>query len=107
MSYFYTISDLYYKDYSIKAVAGDNPNITDYRDSDKFNRHERYEVLSFINAVSRALNLTTKKQCRLVEVVIREKLPTIYAYDRLGGIKWMIENLNAFYLLPNAPASVV
>lgn len=42
-------SDLQYE-YSDTATGGDNPNIRDYRDKMKLNRHESYEVLDFINS---------------------------------------------------------
>lgn len=107
MSYIYTAGDLYFKDYSIKAVTGDNPHITDKRDSGKFNRNERYEVLDLINAVSKHQNFTTKKQCRLIESLIREQLPTSYAFDRPGALSWLVFNYKKYHLIPEHPASQV
>lgn len=107
MSYIYTVSDLFYKDYSIKAVAGDNPHIIDKRDSGKFNRYERYEVLDLINAVARHQNFTTKKQSRLIELLIRVDLPTQFAYDRAGALSWLVFNYKGFHIVPEHPAAKV
>ena len=70
-----TQKDLIYKDYSWKAVPGDDPKKTK-EDADRFSRKEGYEVLSMLNSLTGPdkadLSIRTRQIC---EWMIHEKLP--------------------------------
>lgn len=68
--------DLRYKDYSWEAVPGDDPSKTK-EDSDRFSRHEGYEVLYLLNSLESANGgAPSIKTLQTVEWMIHEKLPS-------------------------------
>lgn len=71
-------SDLFYKDYSDVAVPGDNPQKTK-EDSNRFSRHESYEVVTMLNSFTLTGNKSEAdiKRARLIiEWMIHDHLPS-------------------------------
>ena len=94
--YIYQKSDLIYK-YNAKAKdSHDNPKITGKIDRDKFNRHEEYEVLDFINSFSKE-NKLSREDCIKMEHLIHHKLPKDII-KREEVKKWFDENINKYTL---------
>ncbi|WP_146415286.1 hypothetical protein [Escherichia coli] len=79
-------SDLYYKDYSWKAIPGDDPTKT-AADRNRFSRQEGYEVLSMLNSLV-AFSIREKL---IAEWMIHEHLPSsIQGREQVR--KWIIVN---------------
>jgi hypothetical protein len=76
--------------YSWSAVPPDNPRITGIPDSTFLNRHEGYEVLSFLNRHCKQTD-----QAHKAERLIRNKLPSdIRSHSNV--LDWLQRNWN-FY----------
>lgn len=103
MSYIYKESELYFKGYNPHHVPSDNPNVRGKIDRDRFDRHERYEVVPLINEFAKLKNLTTKKQCRLIEAIIHNNLPTNMVM-RDEVLKWLSENYTKWKLTEGGAA---
>lgn len=86
-----TKNDLIYKDYSWKAVEGDDPTKT-AEDADRFSRREGYEVIYLLNTLSGTdnadLSIRTRQIC---EWMIHEKLPS-NIQGRSKVITWIVAN---------------
>ncbi|MDY0905115.1 MULTISPECIES: hypothetical protein [Pedobacter] len=103
MSYVYKESELYFNGYNPHHVPGDNPNIRGKIDRDRFDRHEKYEIVPLINEFAKLKNLTMKKQCRLVEAIIHEHLPSNIVM-RVDVLKWLSENFTKWDLKEGSQA---
>lgn len=68
-------SELHYKDYSDKAVPGDDPKKTK-EDADRFSRKEKYEVVDMINSIKWTNNDNSLNDLLIVEWMIHEELPS-------------------------------
>lgn len=86
-----TSADLHYTDYSAKAVPGDDPKKTK-EDADRFSRHEKYEVLDFLNSLtgSNGTDLPTRTRL-IVEWMLHEKLPSD-VQGRSKVMAWVVNN---------------
>lgn len=88
-----TKKDLFYTDYSWKAVPGDDPKKTK-EDAERFSRKEGYEVLTLLNSLKGKndvdLSLHTRKIC---EWMIHEKLPSD-VQGRSKVITWIANNFS-------------
>lgn len=67
-------SELFYKDYSDRAVPGDDPSKTK-EDADRFSREEKYEVIDMINSISWKNNSNSLNGLLTIEWMIHEELP--------------------------------
>lgn len=86
-------SDMQYKDYQWTAYPNDNPKVTGKPDSTRFNRHEGYEVLYLINALSEIWEFKNVASCLKMEKIIREKLPSSEVMQT-DVKKWISQNWN-------------
>ncbi|MGY2338473.1 hypothetical protein ACW9HW_04395 [Pseudomonas sp. SDO5532_S415] len=68
-------SQLYYTDYSKKAVPGDDPNKTK-EDAKRLSRYEEYEVVDMINSIKWTDNKYSLNDLLIIEWMIHEKLPS-------------------------------
>lgn len=86
-------SDLFYTDYSDVAVPGDNPQKTK-EDSNRFSRHESYEVLTMLNSFTlngSPSDAETKRARLIIEWMIHEHLPpTTQGRDKVT--EWITSN---------------
>ena len=85
--------DMQYKDYQWTAYPNDNPKVTGKPDSTRFNRHEGYEVLYLINALSEIWEFKNGASCLKMEKIIREKLPSSEVMQT-DVKKWISQNWN-------------
>ena len=69
-------SDMYFSDYKWSAYPLDDPRVTGAPDSTLFNRHEGYEVLYLINKLATMWSIRTTPECRSMEQLIRNQLPS-------------------------------
>lgn len=93
-------SDLFYTDYSAKAVPGDDPTKT-REDAGRFSRKEKYEMIDMINSIIWKDNKNSLNDLLTVEWMLHDKLPS----DLQGREKvqaWVYAEYNK--LLPNRPA---
>jgi hypothetical protein len=91
MAYQYKESEMVYKDYSKTHVGDDNPNDIGFPDDKELNRKELYEVLPFINKLSRLSKWDSIASYRHAEILIHDHLPgTIRSH--LKVINWLREN---------------
>jgi len=72
----FTKSQMHYKDYKWTAYPTDDPKVTGKPDSTRFNRHEGYEVLYLINALSEEWNFKNDASNPKLEKMMREDLPS-------------------------------
>jgi hypothetical protein len=86
-------SDMQYGDYQWTAYPNDNPRVTGKPDSNRFNRHEGYEVLYLINALAGEWNFKNVASCLKMEKMIREKLPS-NAIMQVDVKEWIRQNWN-------------
>lgn len=83
-------TDLKYQ-YSWTAIRNDDPKITGIPDTTLLNRHEGYEVLSFINHFAGIHKLTQKITGLKTERLIKENLPgEIRSHCHIT--KWLLKN---------------
>ncbi|WP_277960716.1 hypothetical protein [Pseudomonas sp. RIT-To-2] len=68
-------TELFYTDYSDKAVPGDDPTKTK-EDAERFSRKEKYEVVNMINSIGWKDNKNTLNGLLTIEWMIHEKLPS-------------------------------
>ena len=105
MPYVYKESELYFTGYNPHHVPGDNPNIRGKVDRDRFDRHEKYEIVPLINEFAQMMNLTTKKECRLVEAIIHEHLPSNMVM-RTEVLTWLKNNYSKWNLKSGGAADL-
>lgn len=80
-------ADLQYKDYRWTAISSnDDPRVTGKPDSTLLNRHEGYEVLHFLNRISK-----DKAGALKGERLIRNHLPG-EVRSHANVLKWLIDN---------------
>jgi hypothetical protein len=68
-------SELFYTDYSDKAVLGDDPTKTK-EDAGRFSRKEKYEVVDMINSIVWKDNKGDLNGLLTIEWMIHEELPS-------------------------------
>jgi len=69
--------DLVFSDYRWNALPVDDPKITGKPDSTRFNRHEGYEMLYFINKMDELYKMiATKADAKKLEYMLHEELPS-------------------------------
>lgn len=69
-------SDMIFTDYKWTAYPKDDPRVTGEPDKTLFNRHEGYEVLYLINKLATMWSIRTTQECRSIEQLIRNQLPS-------------------------------
>ncbi len=69
-------SDMIFTDYKWTAYPKDDPRVTGEPDKTLFNRHEGYEVIYLINKLATMWSIRTTQECRSLEQLIRNQLPT-------------------------------
>lgn len=93
-------SELYYTDYSDKAVPGDDPNKTK-EDADRLSRKEKYEVVDMINSIIWKDNKTSLSALLAVEWMLHEEQPSnVQGKEKVQA--WIYAEYNK--LLPSRPA---
>ncbi len=81
-------NDLQFKDYSWKAIPPDDARVTGKPDSTLLNRGEGYEVLAFLNRISK-----TKESALKGERMIKNNLPGVVRSHR-NVHQWIVDNWN-------------
>jgi hypothetical protein len=95
MKIIYTKANLYYSDYRWTALPNDDPRVTGRLDSTRFNRHEGYEMLYFINKFAEDHNLTSTSDGRKIELMIRQYLPSNIVMQQ--DVKnWIVNNWSKY-----------
>ncbi|MEH6763732.1 MAG: hypothetical protein V7655_04460 [Aequorivita antarctica] len=84
-------SELHYKDYVWTAYKGDDPKISGEPDSSLLSRKEGYEILYFINKLSKIYGFKNKSSATKIERMVREEVPSaIRSQEKIK--KWIDEN---------------
>lgn len=68
-------SELFYDDYSEKAVEGDDPTKRK-EDAKRFSRWERYEMVDMINSIKWTDDKNSLNGLLIIEWMLHEKLPS-------------------------------
>lgn len=79
-------NDLVFKDYSWTAIGDDNPKKTGLPDNVELNRHEGYEVLSFLRK-----NFNSISDAQKAERAIRNQVPGNLR-SRAHILQWLQQN---------------
>lgn len=82
-------NDLQYS-YSGTTTPGDNAKLRGHPDRDELNRHEKYEMLSFLNWFATVHNLT-KAAALKAERLIHQHLPSDLR-SRAHVADWLVRN---------------
>lgn len=87
-------SDLQFQ-YAWSALSPDDPRITGKPDSTLLNRHEGYEVLSFLNRLAHASKWDTKSPALKAERLIKNHLPgEVRSHKNVW--QWLVDNWNRY-----------
>ena len=87
-------SDLQYS-YNKTATSNDNPKLRGEPDRSFVNRHEKYEVLYFINRLAEIKGWTQKENGLKAERLIKKHLPSnIRSRDNIT--KWLENNWDKY-----------
>lgn len=93
-------SELFYTDYSDKAVPGDDPTKTK-EDAGRFSRKEKYEVVNMINSIGWKDNKYNLNGLLTIEWMIHEELPSnVHGREKVQA--WIYAEYNK--LFPSRPA---
>lgn len=93
-------SELFYSDYSNKAVTGDDPTKT-REDAGRFSRKEKYEVVDMINSINWKDNKNSLNDLLTIEWMIHEELPSeVQGREKVKS--WIYADYKK--LLPSRPA---
>ncbi|AZE47745.1 hypothetical protein C4K04_2061 [Pseudomonas chlororaphis] len=88
-----TKSDLKLDHYSWTAIGKDDPRITGKPDSTFLNRHEGYEILSFINRFAKKHNFKQIASGNTIEIILHKHLPSDIR-SQANVLKWVEQNFN-------------